>query len=221
MSRPARVPVRVLLVDDDALVRAGLRMMLGGRDDLVVVAEVADGAEVREALDRHPVDVVLMDLRMPRLDGVVATAQVRARRDPPEVVALTTFDSDAEVLGALRAGAAGFLLKDTPPAEIVDAVLRVAAGEPIVSPSVTRRLIEAAVERDRVADEARQRLDRLSDREREVVRALGQGLTNGEIAELMHVSVATVKAHVSHVLEALGMTNRTQVALLAHDAGLV
>lgn len=221
MSGPARTPVRVLVVDDDALVRAGLAMMLGGREDLVVVAEAADGAEVREALDRHPVDVVLMDLRMPRLDGVRATALVRARTDPPEVIALTTFDADAEVLGALRAGAAGFLLKDTPPARIVDAVLRVAAGEAIVSPSVARRLIDAAVDRSRVADDAAGRLAALSARERDVVRALGQGRSNAEIAAELHVSVATVKAHVSRVLEVLGLANRTQVALLAHDAGLV
>lgn len=221
MSGPARTPVRVLVVDDDALVRAGLAMMLGGREDLVVVAEATDGAEVREALDRHPVDVVLMDLRMPRLDGVRATALVRARSDPPEVIALTTFDADAEVLGALRAGAAGFLLKDTPPARIVDAVLRVAAGEAIVSPSVARRLIDAAVDRSRVADDAAGRLAALSARERDVVRALGQGRSNAEIAAELHVSVATVKAHVSRVLEVLGLANRTQVALLAHDAGLV
>ncbi|WP_199423301.1 response regulator [Actinotalea solisilvae] len=221
MSGPARTPVRVLVVDDDALVRAGLAMMLGGREDLTVVAEASDGAEVREALDRHVVDVVLMDLRMPRLDGVRATALVRARTDPPEVIALTTFDADAEVLGALRAGAAGFLLKDTPPARIVDAILRVAAGEPIVSPSVTRRLIDAAVDRSLVAGAAAERLAGLSDRERDVVRALGQGRSNAEIAAELHVSVATVKAHVSRVLEVVGLSNRTQVALLAHDAGLV
>ena len=214
-------PVRLLLVDDDPMVRAGLTMMLDGVDGIAVVAEVGDGKDVAAALDRHPVDVVLMDLRMPVVDGITATAWVRARPQPPAVVVLTTFDSDEEILGALRAGASGFLLKDTPPAEIVAALTRVAAGESILSPSVTRRLIDQAVHHDGVAEEARAALARLSDRERDVVRALGQGKSNSEIAAELFLSVATIKAHVSAILAKLGLDNRTQVALLAHDAGMV
>ncbi|HEY8338238.1 MAG TPA: response regulator transcription factor [Egibacteraceae bacterium] len=214
-------PVRLLLVDDDPMVRAGLTMMLDGVDGIAVVAEVGDGKDVAAALDRHPVDVVLMDLRMPVVDGITATRWVRARPQPPEVVVLTTFDSDEEILGALRAGASGFLLKDTPPAEIVAALTRVAAGESILSPSVTRRLIDRTVRRDEVAERARAALAPLSDRERDVVRALAQGKSNSEIGAELFLSVATVKAHVSAILAKLDLTNRTQVALLAHDAGLV
>lgn len=215
-------PVRVLVVDDDPFVRAALTMMLDGADGVAVVGEAADGDEVPRALERHVVDVVLMDLRMVRVDGVRATAGVRARQHPPAVIVLTTFDSDEEILGALRAGASGFLLKDTPPAQIVDAVRRVAAGEPILSPSVTRRLIEQSVEHaDEAdhADRARERLQRLSDRERQVVRAIGRGSSNAEIAAAMYLSVATVKSHVSQILAKLDVDNRTQIALIAHAAG--
>ena len=212
--------VRVLIVDDDPLVRAGLTMMLDGAQGIVVAGEAADGDEVPAALDRHGVDIVLMDLRMPRMDGARATARVRARPGAPEVIVLTTFDSDEEILAALHSGATGFLLKDTPPQQITDAVLRVAAGESILSPSVTRRLIDHAVGHARTAQDARETLARLSEREREVVRAIGQGRTNAEIADQMYLSVATVKAHVTQILVKLGATNRTQVALLAHDARL-
>ncbi|GAA4415183.1 response regulator transcription factor [Georgenia halophila] len=213
-------PIRVLVVDDDPLVRSGLTMMLDGADGISVVGEAADGDEVPAALDTHPTDVVLMDLRMPRVDGVRATARLRSRPNAPEVVVLTTFDSDEEILGALRAGASGFLLKDTPPPQISEALRRVAAGESILSPSVTRRLIDQAVGQSGVAEQARQRLARLSERELEVVRAIGQGRTNAEIAAQMYLSLATVKAHVSQVLTKLELTNRTQIALLAHDAGM-
>ncbi|MBD8063417.1 response regulator transcription factor [Oceanitalea stevensii] len=217
----AAVTVRVLVVDDDALVRAALVMMLDGAQGIAVVAEAADGAEVPAALDLHPVDVVLMDLRMPRVDGVTATARLRARSGAPAVLVLTTFDTDEEILGALRAGASGYLLKDTPPPRIAEAVRRAAAGEATLSSAVTRRLVEQAVDHADVADDARARLAALTHREREVVAAVGRGLTNAEIAAELHVSVATVKAQVSHVLAALDVGNRTQVALLAHDAGLV
>ncbi|WP_308206976.1 MULTISPECIES: response regulator transcription factor [Actinoallomurus] len=211
--------IRVLIVDDDALVRAGLSMMLAGADDLRIVAEAGDGAEVAALVAQHSPDVVLMDIRMPRMDGLAATEALRARRGPPEVVILTTFDADEHVLRALRAGAAGFLLKDTPPGEIIDAIRRVAAGEPILSPSVTRRLI-AHVAHTR-PNPAQERLARLSDREREVVVAIGQGKSNAEIGSELYMSVATVKAHVSRLLAKLELNNRVQVALLAHDAGLV
>jgi DNA-binding NarL/FixJ family response regulator len=215
-------PVRVLIVDDDALVRAGLAMILGGVPDMAVVGEAADGAEVPAAVRAHAPDVVLMDIRMPTVDGLAATEALRARPDPPEVIVLTTFHADEYVLRALRAGAGGFLLKDTPPAQILHAVRRVAAGEPMLSPTVTRQLI--AHVSDTGADGRRRRalalLDRLSEREREVAVAVGQGRSNAEISAELFMSVATVKAHVSRVLTKLELNNRVQVALLAHDAGL-
>jgi len=212
--------VRVLVVDDDALVRSALTMMLDGANGIRVVGEVGDGADVPAALDAHPVDVVLMDLRMPRVDGITATARARARTDPPEVVVLTTFDADEGVLRALRAGAGGFLLKDTPPAELVAAVRKAAAGEPILSPRITRRLMDRAATGSDARDRARAALAALSEREREVAAAVGRGASNGEIAAELHMGVATVKAHVSRILLKLGLGNRTQIALLAHDADL-
>ena len=213
--------IRVLIVDDDALVRSGLTMMLDGTDGLRVVGEAGDGDQVPAALDAHPTDVVLMDIRMPRVNGIAATVRVRARRDPPEVIVLTTFDSDENVLRALRAGASGFLLKDAPPAEIATAVRRVAAGEPMLSPTITRRLMEkVAIEAGTYA-KARAALATLSGREHDVAVAVGQGKTNAEIADDLHVSVATVKSHITRVLTKLAAGNRTQIALLVHDAGLV
>jgi DNA-binding NarL/FixJ family response regulator len=214
--------VRVLVVDDDPLVRAGLAMVIGGSPDLTVVGEAGDGSEVAAAVDAYAPDVVLMDIRMPTLDGLTATEQLRARPDPPEVIVLTTFDADEHVLRALRAGASGFLLKHTPPAEILRAISRVAAGEPILSPTVTRQLIAhlsdtGAAARQRHATIA---LDQLSEREREVAIAVGRGKSNAEIAGELFMSVATVKAHISRILTKLDLNNRTQVALLAHDAGL-
>jgi DNA-binding NarL/FixJ family response regulator len=220
-------PVRVLIVDDDPLVRGALSMILGGVPDLAVVGEAADGAEVPAAVAAHAPDVVLMDIRMPRVDGLAATEALRATAEPPEVLVLTTFDADEQVLRALRAGASGFLLKDTPPAEIVAAVRRVAAGEATLSPAVTRKLIAhvtgtAPVPR---ADPKRERavrlLDGLSEREREVAVLLGRGRTNAEISAELFMSVATVKAYVSRLLTKLDLNNRVQVALLVQDAGLV
>ncbi|WP_143229817.1 response regulator transcription factor [Actinophytocola xanthii] len=213
--------VRVLVVDDDALVRAGLTLMLDGAGDVVVVGEAGDGADVAPALDAHPTDVVLMDLRMPRVNGIDATRRVRARAQPPEMIVLTTFDTDENVLRALRAGASGFLLKDAPPAEIVRAVRRVAAGEPMLSPAITRRLMDRVATEAGAHERARAVLAALSVREREVAVAVGQGKTNAEIAAGLHVSVATVKAHITRILTKLGLGNRTQIALLAHDAGLI
>jgi DNA-binding NarL/FixJ family response regulator len=212
--------VRVLVVDDDALVRAGLTMMLDGADGVVVVGEAADGEGVPAALDAHPADVVLMDIRMPRVNGITATRRTRARQRPPEVIVLTTFDSDENVLRALRAGASGFLLKDSPPATIADAVRRVAAGEPILSPRITRRLMDRAATESGAYDKARATLAALSAREHEVALAVAQGRTNAEIAERLFVSVATVKAHITRILTKLDLGNRTQIALLMHDAGL-
>ena len=233
-------PIGVLIVDDDPLVRAGLAMIFGGAPDLRVVGEADDGEAVVEAVDRYAPDVVLMDIRMPRMDGLAATELLRRRPHPPEVIVLTTFHADEYVLRALRAGAGGFLLKDTAPAEILRAVRRVAAGEPMLSPVVTRQLI--AHVSDTGADDdgsgsrrgarraepessmrqvrARELLGRLSEREREVATAVGRGRSNAEISAELFMSVATVKAHVSRMLTKLGLNNRVQIALLAHDAGL-
>jgi DNA-binding NarL/FixJ family response regulator len=212
--------VRVVLVDDDPLVRAGLRMILGGAPDLEVVAEATDGREGVDTVLREAPDVVLMDIRMPRMDGLAATRRLVDRGTTTRIIVLTTFDADDMVLTALSHGAAGFLLKDTPPADLVDAVRRVAAGQPILSPSVTAQLI-ASVTRPR--DEPRQRtaqakLDRLTDRERAVAEAVGEGLTNTEIAERLHLGVATVKTHVGSLFSKLEVTNRVQVARCLHDA---
>jgi len=220
MSEKPDSAIRVLIVDDDPLVRGGLRTMLGGVSQLEIVGEAADGNEVASAVDRLDPGVVLMDIRMPGMDGLAATEQLRARKRPPDVIVLTTLDSEDHVLRALRAGASGFLLKHTPPAEIVDAILRVAAGEPILSPTVIRQLI------NHVADDAvptRQRraaaaLAQLSPRERDVAGAIGEGKTNAEIAKELFMSVPTVKAHVTRLLGKLDLNNRVQIALLAHDA---
>jgi DNA-binding NarL/FixJ family response regulator len=212
--------IRVLLVDDDALVRAGLSMMLNGAGDLVIVGEADDGDRVPAAVAEHRPTVVLMDLRMPRVDGITATRRLRGAPRPPEVIVLTTFDADENVLGALRAGASGFLLKDAPPAEIADAIRRVAAGDPILSPAVTRRLMRRAVAQEDTRERAGRQLAALSPRELDVVRAIADGQTNAEIAASLLMSVPTVKAHVTHILTKAGLANRTQIALLAHDAGL-
>ena len=214
---------RLLIVDDEALVRAGLKMILESADDLLVVAEADDGADAVEMVRLHRPDVVLMDIRMPRLDGLAATRDVQALPDPPKVVVLTTFDLDDYVFLALQAGASGFLLKDTPPRELVQAVRVVAAGDAMLSPAVTRRLIghfaaSGRTDRQRAAES---RLKALTNREREVLAAVGRGLSNADIGRELFLSEATVKAHVSRVLVKLDATNRVQVAILAHDAGLL
>ncbi len=221
--------IRLIIVDDDPLVRAGLTFMLGGAEDLEIVGEGADGREVPELVERLAPDVVLMDIRMPHVDGLTATECLRALPGAPEVVVLTTFHADEQVLRALRAGAAGFVLKDTPPAEIVAAVRRVAAGDPVLSPAVTRQLMtHVAGEQDRPdrREESRRaaitaRLAELAVREREVAVAVGKGRSNAEIAAELYMSVPTVKTHVSRVLAKLDLNNRVQIALLVHDAGLL
>jgi DNA-binding NarL/FixJ family response regulator len=215
--------IRVLLVDDEALLRAGLRMILESADDLTVVGEADDGAAAVAAVGRARPDVVLMDIRMPQLDGLSATAAVRAAPDPPEVIVLTTFDADDYVFRALEAGAAGFLLKDTPPQDLVRGVRLVAGGDAMLSPGITRRLIsrltgDPRVERRR---EARARIDGLTGREREVLVEIGNGHANAEIAARLHMSEATVKSHITHLFEKLAVTNRVQVAILAFRSGVV
>ena len=221
MSADGGAVIRVLIVDDDPLVRAGLTMMLGGATGIEVVGEAADGSEVLSALDRHRADVVLMDLRMPKVDGIEAMELVRRQPQAPAVLVLTTFDTDDQVLRALRRGAAGFLVKDTPPAEIVRAIELVAAGESMLSPTVTRRLI------DRLAGdgdagvrhgEAAAMLSELSPRDREIAAAIAQGKSNAVIAGELHLSVATIKSHVSAMLAKLQLDNRVQIALLVQDA---
>ena len=214
---------RLLIVDDEALVRAGLKMILESDDDLEVVAEADDGADAAAMVKEHRPDVVLMDIRMPRLDGLAATREVQALPDPPKIVVLTTFDLDDYVFRALQAGASGFLLKDTPPRELVQAIKVVAAGDAMLSPTVTRRLIghfaaDPRADRQRAAAE---RIAKLTEREREVLVEVGRGLQNSDIGKKLFMSEATVKAHVSRTLVKLDATNRVQVAILAYEAGLL
>jgi DNA-binding NarL/FixJ family response regulator len=212
----------VLLADDDPLVRAGLRMILSAADDLQIVGEVADGAAAVAAVREMRPEVVLMDIRMPGTDGIAATEQITSRQDRPKVIVLTTFHLDEYVLGALRAGASGFLLKDTPPEDIIRAVRLVAAGDAMLSPAVTRTLIEQ-FGHDTPAPRraaARESLRALTDREREVATEVAQGSSNADIAARLYMSEATVKAHVSRVLAKLGAANRVQIAIMTRDADL-
>ena len=215
-------PIRLVIVDDDALVRAGLRMILGGTPAITIVGEAADGHDALDLIAAAHPHVVLLDIRMPRLDGLETAKALTARADPARVIMLTTFDTDDLVLTALRHGAVGFLLKDTPPAELVDAVHRVAAGEPILSPSVTAQLI-ASVSGDSGMRQqhALGLLGRLTEREREVAIAVGRGLSNAEIAARLFMGVATVKTHIGQLFAKLECSNRVQIALVVHDAGLV
>jgi DNA-binding NarL/FixJ family response regulator len=214
--------ITVLVVDDDPLVRSALSLMLGGQPDVRVVGEAADGRSgIASARELRP-DVVLMDIRMPGLDGLAATAELRATPKPPHVIVLTTFDADDYVLRALAAGADGFLLKDTPPPEILDAIRRVADGDPMLSPSVTRSLIKQVAAPDRARTSlAQERIEALTEREHEVALAVGRGLSNAEIAGELFLSVPTVKAHVSRLFEKLEVTNRVQIAIVVHDAELL
>ena len=214
-------PIRVLIVDDDALVRGGLTLMLGGADTVAVVGEAQDGSEVLAAIDLHRPDVILLDLRMPKLDGLATMALLRGQPQPPAVIVLTTFDTDDHVMQALRGGAAGFLVKDTPPAEIVRAIELVAAGESMLSPAVTRRLIERLADGGRDDQRRRaaaERLRLLSARDREIADAIAEGKPNAAIAAELHLSVATIKSHVSAMLSKLDLDNRVQLALLVQDA---
>jgi DNA-binding NarL/FixJ family response regulator len=213
--------IRIVLVDDEQLVRSGLRMILESAGDIQVVGEAADGGGAVEQVRRHRPDAVLMDIRMPTMDGLTATRELTALPDPPRIIMLTTFELDEYVHAALENGAVGFLLKDTPPRDLIQAVHTVAEGNAMLAPSVTRRLIaEFAARSSAQAVAARKRLEALTEREREVVVAVAQGLSNAEIGKRLYMSEATVKAHVSRVLAKLGMANRVQAAILVHDAGL-
>ncbi|MEU0127623.1 response regulator transcription factor [Streptomyces sp. NPDC006289] len=219
-----REPVRVVIVDDDQLVRMALRLVIDGEPDLNVVAEAADGDAAITVVDEQRPDVVLMDVRMPGRDGLSTTRELLTRPDPPGVLMLTTFDSDDLVLGALRAGALGFVLKDTQPRQILDALRTVANGNPVLSPAATARVIAAATgpqsshARDSTREAARKQLSGLTDRERETAQAIADGLGNPEIARRLRISVATVKAHTGSLFAKLAVENRVQIALLVRDA---
>jgi DNA-binding NarL/FixJ family response regulator len=212
--------IRAMIVDDDALVRLGLADLLDDDPGIEVVAQATDGLKAIEQATAHRIDVALVDVRMPRMDGIAATTRLRALPHPPKVIILTTFDLDEYVYNALAAGADGFLLKDTDPAEILRAVHLVAAGSAMLHPAAARRLIDryhAANQPE--ATVARARLDRLTPRERDVLTLLAQGDTNADIATRLAMRESTVKAHVSRILTSLEVTNRVQAALLARDAG--
>ena len=215
--------ISVLLVDDEALVRAGLRMILETAEDLTVVGDAGDGRAAIAAVDRYRPDVVLMDIRMPGLDGLSATAAIRSGADPPSVIVLTTFDTDDDIFQALDAGAVGFLLKDTPPQDLLRAVRIAASGDAMLSPSVTRRLIERVTVEDRTRRRRAtlERLEALTGREREVLVEIGLGHANADIARHLYMSEATVKSHITHLFDKLGATNRVQLAIVAFRAGIV
>jgi DNA-binding NarL/FixJ family response regulator len=212
--------VRVVVVDDEPMVCAHLRTILGSAPDIEVVDEAHDGAAGVAAVRRNRPDVVLMDLRMPVLDGIAAIEQIVRLADPPVVVVLTTFDADQYVLRALRAGAAGFLVKSTPPEDLIGLVRVAAEGHTVLSPAAARRLIAASADSQPAAERARKLAGSLTEREVEVLTCLGEGLSNAQIAARLYLSEATVKGYVSRLLEKLGLENRTQAGLLAHDAGL-
>jgi DNA-binding NarL/FixJ family response regulator len=217
------VSIRVVLVDDQPLLRQGFRMILEAEPDIEVLAEAADGATAADLAVAYRPDVVLMDIRMPGVDGIEGTRRIVAAVPEVRVLVLTTFDLDAYVFGAIRAGASGFLLKDVRPAELVHAVRAVAAGDAVVSPQVTRRLLDEVApllpDPDRAAGGVQ--LDRLTGREREVLVAVSEGLSNQEIAGRLYLSEATVKSHVSRVLSKLGLRDRVQAVIFAYESGLV
>lgn len=213
--------IRTLVVDDQELVRGGLVAMLEGRDDIQVVGEASDGQEALEqARLRHP-DLVLMDIRMPRMDGIEATRRLQAEAEPPHVLVLTTFDADEYVYEAMRAGAAGFLLKDTSPARLADAIRTVADGEAMLAPAVTRRLVEHYVRRPPPAPVATRAFDELTPRELDILRHVARGQSNAEIATALFLSEATVKTHLTRILAKLGLRGRVQAVVMAYESGLV
>ncbi|SDC58893.1 response regulator [Actinokineospora iranica] len=213
--------IRVLVVDDEPMVCAHLRAILGSAPDLEVVDQAHDGAAAVEAVVRHQPHVVLMDLRMPGVDGLTAIERIGKLPDPPAVVALTTFDADQYVIRALRAGAAGFLVKTTPPEDLIGLVRVAADGHTVLSPAATRRLVAAQAGEQAARDRALHRVRELTERETEVLSGLGEGLSNAQIAQRLSLSEATVKSYVSRMLVKLDCANRTQAGLLAYHAGLV
>ena len=213
--------IRILIADDHSVVRQGLRMFLGLDPELEVIGEARDGAEALRMAHELKPDVVLIDLLMPVMDGIAAIERIVKLADPPVVVVLTTFDADQYVLRALRAGAAGFLVKSTPPEDLIGLVRVAAEGHTVLSPAAARRLIAASSDSQLAAERARKLAGSLTEREVEVLTGLGEGLSNAQIAARLYLSEATVKGYVSRMLDKLGLDNRTQAGLLAHDAGLV
>ena len=213
--------IRVVVADDQELVRAGLRTILAAQDDLEVVGEAGDGREAVEAVRRLRPDLVVMDVRMPVMDGLEATRRIVAEPDPPHVLVLTTFDLDEYVYEALRAGASGFLLKGAPTDQVVEAVRVVASGDALIAPSVTRRLIDEFARRPRPDAPPAPELEELTEREREVLDLLARGFSNPEIAAELVVTAATVKTHVAHILSKLGVRDRVQAVILLYEAGLI
>jgi DNA-binding NarL/FixJ family response regulator len=212
------VTIRVLVADDQSMVRAGFRMLLGGEEDIEVVAEASNGLEAVDKAARYDPTVVLMDIRMPELDGLEATRRILSADAAARVLILTTFDLDEYVYEALRAGASGFVLKDEPPELLLAAIRTVAAGDALLSPAVTRRVIEQFTRVPRPTPP--KELDDLSERETEVFRLIARGLSNGEIAQELFISETTVKTHVTHILSKLGLRDRVQAVVLAYQAGL-
>jgi len=209
--------IRVVIADDQALVRAGFRMIVESQPDLEVAGEAADGQEAVDLVGKERPDVVLMDIRMPRLDGIEATRQVASLT---RVVILTTFELDEYVFDALAAGASAFLLKAAPPEDLIKAIRVVAAGDALLAPSVTKRLIEEFAKRPEPVASKSKELETLTEREREVLSEVAKGLTNAEIAKRLHVSETTVKTHVAHLLDKLDLRDRVQAVILAYEAGL-
>jgi DNA-binding NarL/FixJ family response regulator len=213
--------IRVLIADDEALMRAGIRLILQNAEDIEVVAEAGDGREAAAACRAQDIDVALLDIQMPTRDGIAAAEDI-ARLSPRTcVVMLTAFGEEASVTRALRAGASGFLLKDTGPADLIRAVQLAAKGEPVLAPRITRQLLERHVRSGRDTEAALRRTQELTPAERDVLRLLGAGLSNAEIADQLYLSAGTVKAHISRILTRTGCANRVQAAVLAHDAGLL
>jgi len=214
--------IRVLIADDEEMVRYGFRMILDAQPDIVVVGEVNDGVAALDAARRLAPDVVLMDIRMPSMDGLEATRILLSRdADPPRIVVLTTFDRDEYVYEALKAGASAFLLKASPPEQLAAAVRVVAAGDALLHPSITKRLIRDFARRPTPRDGTPSRLEMLTERELEVMRLIARGLSNGEIAAQLYLAEATVKTHVVHLLSKLGARDRSQIVVLAYETGLV
>ena len=210
--------IRVLVADDQSMVRAGFRMLLGGQDDIEVVAEATNGLEAVDKAARFHPTVVLMDIRMPELDGLEATRRILAASDDARILILTTFDLDEYVFEALRSGASGFVLKDDSPEQLLTAIRTVAAGEALLSPTITKRVIERFTRLPR--PEPPPELDELSERERDVFRLIARGLSNAEIGQELFISETTVKTHVTHILQKLGLRDRVQAVVLAHEAAL-
>lgn len=209
--------IRVLIADDETLMRAGIRLILENDPEITVVAEAGDGRQAVELAREHSVDVALLDIRMPGGDGLKAAEQIAAGTN---VVMLTTFGEDSYVAQALKVGATGFLLKDTPPQELINAVHKAARGEPILAPQITKRLIEKHLTAPGDGSQARRKIDALTETERNVLRLVGEGLSNSEIGEQLYMATGTVKAHISRILPKLECANRVQAAIVAHDAGL-